>query len=377
MIHLLHSVDTLRLENGGLPLAVSELCSALATSDSPTSSPKVTLLTHPSQSTWQPAPQVHLQQTQSWHATLSKLHAHQKLKLIHQHGIWVRSSHTTCNFAQQQKLPIVLSPHGMLEPWALQHHAWRKKIALALYQKNHLKRATALHATSEAEAQQLRDLGLTQPIAIIANGVQLPDPEDPPPPHQGSTTRHALFLSRLHPKKGIPMLLQAWAQLKLPDWQLTIAGNDEAGHLAELKQQVQQLNITSTLTFTGPLYGEAKERAFQQAELFILPSHSENFAIVIAEALAHGLPVITTRETPWQSLEQHQCGWWVEAQSETIAHALKNATTLSPAKLQAMGQRGKTLVSEKFHWPNIAKQMLSYYHWLIDEQASTRPDFVI
>lgn len=373
MIHLLHSVDSLAQKNGGLPLAVSELSSHLAQSIDGSSTAKLSLITSRTDQASLQAKQVNVITTDQWRDQLLRIHQQQALSLIHQHGIWVRSSHTTCSFAHQHQIPLVLSPHGMLEPWALKHHSWRKKLALTFYQRRHLHCTTAFHATSEAEAQHIRDLGFTQPIAIIANGVSLPPTSVPP--RQTNHPRTALFLSRLHPKKGVPMLLEAWAKVRPPDWKLIIAGNDEGGHLAELKQQSQQLALSSAVSFPGPLYEQAKEQAFQQADLFILPSHSENFAIVIGEALSHGLPVITTRETPWQSLEQQNCGWWVDAQVETIATALKNATELPAVELQSMGQSGRELIAEKFLWPKIAKQMISFYHWLIDE--SERPDFVI
>ncbi|MFK5921789.1 MAG: glycosyltransferase [Verrucomicrobiota bacterium] len=372
MNHLLHSVDSLARANGGLPLAVCGLTSALVQTGQ-THALKISLISSKTDLPSLPTQQLDLITTDNWIEQLQTSHQQRPISLIHQHGLWVKSAHTTSTFAGKNRIPIVISPHGMLEPWALQHHAWRKKLALTLYQKRHLKQATALHATCEAEAQHIRELGYTQPIAVIANGVTLPESIQKKEP--SGKQRSALFLSRLHPKKGLPMLLEAWAKIRPLDWNLIIAGNDQNGHLAELKKQSQQLGLSSQVTFPGPLYDEAKEQAFQQADLFILPSHSENFAIVIAEALAHQLPVITTRETPWQILEQQNCGWWVEAQTNTIATALKNATELPAAELQSMGQSGRELVAEKFLWPKVAKQMLSFYHWLIDEDD--RPDFVI
>lgn len=372
MKHLLHSVDSLAIANGGLPLAVSELTSALANTKDLTAA-KLDLICSKNDLPSLHPDHVNLLNTVNWHSQLKASHREQAISLIHQHGIWVRSSNTTSAFAQHHQIPLIISPHGMLEPWALKHHRLRKQLAMLLYQKRNLKQAIAFHATCEAEAQHIRELGYTQPIAVIANGVTLPESIQKKKP--SGKQRSALFLSRLHPKKGIPMLLQAWAKIRPPDWNLIIAGNEQSGHLAELKKQVQQLGLSSLVTFPGPLYGEAKEQALQQADLFILPSYSENFAIVIAEALAHQLPVITTQETPWQSLEQQNCGWWVEARIDAIATALKNATELPPTKLQSMGQSGRDLVAERFLWPKIAKQMLSFYDWLIDE--GERPDFVI
>lgn len=377
MMHLLHSVDSLALANGGLPLAVCELASALAANEGHEKSPGVDLISSKcSQPCFHPD-QVKLitagNPTREWRKQMEAAHRQQSYTLVHQHGIWVASSHTTAAFTRHHNLPLVVSPHGMLEPWALNHHAWRKRIALALYQRRILKQAKAFHATCGAEAEHIRQLGFSQPIAVVPNGVSIPEPPSSIPDPQEHRT--ALFLSRLHPKKGVPMLLEAWAKINPPNWRLVISGYDEDNHLAELKHQTEQLGLSSVISFPGPLFDQAKNNAFHQAELFILPSHSENFGIVIAEALASGLPVITTRETPWQILEQQNCGWWIDASVEAIASALKQALQLSPSELQAMGQRGKNLVEEKFLWPRIAKQMLQFYHWLIDE--AEKPDYVI
>ncbi len=377
MIHLLHSVDSLAVSNGGLPLAVSELASAVAKTQSGKILHQIDLISSRTKLPCFHPDQVNLitarNSTRHWREQMETAQQQQPFNLIHQHGIWVRSSHTTAAFARRHGSPLVISPHGMLEPWALKHHAFRKQIAMWLYQKRNLQQAVAFHATCEAEAEHIRDLGFSQNIAIIANGVTIPEPpsSDPDP----ATHRTALFLSRLHPKKGIPMLLDAWAKINPPDWKLVIAGNDEGHHLDELKMQSQQLGLSSTVTFPGSLYDEDKTRAFQQADLFILPSHSENFGIAIAEALAYGLPVITTRETPWQILEQKNCGWWIDATPQAVTSSLQKALQLPPSELQAMGQSGKDLVTEKFLWPKIAKQMLSFYHWLIDE--GEKPDYII
>jgi len=377
MMHLLHSVDSLALANGGLPLAVSELASSLAEINDDKKTLGVDVISSKGGQPCFYPDQVKLitagNPTRDWRRQMEAAHRQQPFSLIHQHGIWVVSSHTTTAFIRHHGIPLVVSPHGMLEPWALKHHAWRKRIALALYQKRNLQQASAFHATCEAEAEHIRQLGFSQPIAIIPNGVSIPDtPSSVPDPKELKT---ALFLSRLHPKKGVPMLLEAWATINPPNWQLVISGYDEGNHLAELKRQTEHLGLSSVISFPDPLFDQAKNDAFHRADLFILPSHSENFGIVIAEALASGLPVITTRETPWQILEEQNCGWWVDATPEAIACSLKQACQLSPSELQAMGHRGKKLVEEKFLWPRIAKQMLQFYHWLIDE--AEKPDYVM
>ncbi len=377
MMHLLHSVDSLDLADGGLPLAVCELASALANIANRKQTRGIHVISQKcDQSCFHPGRANSITAEgpiRDWRRQMQTVHDERPLKLIHQHGLWVVSSHTTTSFSRRQGIPLVVSPHGMLEPWALNHHAWRKKIALALYQRRNLYQAKAFHATCWAEAEHIRQLGFHQPIALVPNGVSIPEP--PPSPPRPEEHRTALFLSRLHPKKGIPMLLEAWAKVNPPNWKLVISGYDEGNHLAKLKHQTKRLGLSSVVSFPGPLFDQAKNKAFQQAELFILPSHSENFGIVVAEALASGLAVLTTRGTPWEILEKRNCGWWVAPSSEAIASTLAEALRRSPSELQAMGQRGKKLVEEKFLWPKIAKQMLQFYRWLIDE--AEKPDYVI
>ncbi len=377
-MHLMHSVVSMSITRGGLSLAVSELSSALAQIEKSESNDCVSLISSIDklQTSFHPdhvnviIPQ---NSTKDWRNQLEITHQQQPITLIHQHGIWVKSSNTSAAFARSNKIPLIVSPHGMLEPWPLQHHAFRKQLAMRLYQKRNLQQAVALHATCESEAEHIRDLGFSQPIAIIPNGVSIP--ETLSCQNKSGKQHTALFLSRLHPKKGIPMLLEAWAKINPPNWKLIISGNDQEHHLDQLKAQTQKLGLSSSVSFPGHYFDESKISAFQQADLFILPSHSENFGIVIAEALAYGLPVITTRETPWQVLEEKNCGWWVDASPEAIAFALEKAFRLEPTDLHAMGQRGKALVEEKYLWPKIARQMLKFYHWIIDE--SEKPDYVV
>ena len=378
MTHLMHSVVSLSITRGGLSLAVSELTTALAKIENVESVDCVSLISSidKTQPFFQPDQvKVIIPQnpTKDWRSQLETAHRDKPISLIHQHGIWVKSSNTSAAFARSNKIPLIISPHGMLEPWPLQHHAFRKKIAMCLYQKRNLQQAVALQATCESEAEHIRDLGFTQPIAIIPNGVSIPEitSSDFEPNEQ----RTALFLSRLHPKKGIPMLLEAWSNINPPNWKLIVSGNNQGHHLDELKALTQKLGLSSVVSFPGHFFDKEKSDAFQQADLFVLPSHSENFGIVITEALAYGLPVITTRETPWQILEQKKCGWWVDASADAITTALKEAFQLEQTELHAMGQRGKGLVEEKFLWPKIAKQMLQFYHWVIDE--GDKPDYVI
>jgi len=374
-MHLLHAVETLSRRAGGLPLAAGELASSLADLDEALSlgifagSPSDPI----------PIPE-NVQVTRMAPGSyrigqrIAALHQAHPISVLHQHGLWAPLPVDAGRFARQKKIPLVISPHGMLEPWALNHHALRKKLAWHLYQHRNLKSADVLHATSKTEANHFRELGLTAPIAILSLGLNPPpkSPLDPSAVEAPKERKQLLFLSRIHPKKGIDQLLEAWSKIKAPDWELVIAGNDEGKHQAPLEALARRLNLGDRVRFAGPLYGPDKDTAFRRADLFVLPSHSENFGFVVPEALQYGLPVITTTGTPWDSLPAEDCGWWIEPKLAPLTNALKEATRLSDAEREQMGQNGKALVERDHRWPTLAKRYLEIYRWL--GGAGERPD---
>ncbi len=299
-----------------------------------------------------------------WSPDFAKAVLSSDADILHTQCIWQHPSWVAMKWKRQGR-PHVASIKGMLEPWAWQYKAWKKRPVWWLWEKRNLQSASLLHATSEAEYESLRTLGLRTPIAMIPHGVGLPEISSLEP--RIYNTRTALFLSRIHPKKGLPILLEAWASVKPVGWHLRIIGPDERGHRAELEQQVEILGLGEAVSFSGPLQGDGKTDAFLDSELFILPTHSENFGIVIAEALAHRLPVITTHGAPWQLLETGRCGWWVPVSVDGIAAALEDATRRSPEELAAMGERGRAVVAERFAWERIAGEFLGCYRWLLGE----------
>jgi glycosyltransferase involved in cell wall biosynthesis len=230
------------------------------------------------------------------------------------------------------------------------------------YQKWALQQATLFHVTSEEEVEALRDLGLEQPVALIPNGVQLPELDDTVA--SSSSRQRALFLSRLHQKKGLPMLIEAWAEIRPAGWELVLVGPSEEGHRAELEEQVRVHGLEDVVTFAGSVSDEEKWAVYQSADLFVLPTYSENFGIVVAEALAAGVPVITTTGTPWRELETQDCGWWVAPEKEAIGQALGEAVHAADEQRRAMGERGRRLVESRYSWRGVAEQMHATYRWL-------------
>jgi glycosyltransferase involved in cell wall biosynthesis len=298
-----------------------------------------------------------------------------ELTVLHDNGLWLPSNHTAVAAAARESVPLVISPRGMLEPWALAHKAWKKRFAWWVYQLRDLMSSKVLHATSEPEAKNLRRLGLAQPIAVIPNGVHTPAVGlsertlgDPP-------VRTALFLGRIYPVKGLLNLVHAWAQVAPEGWRCVIAGPDESGHQAEVERAIRDQGLEKQFHFPGSIQDDKKWELLAKADLFVLPSFSENFGIAVAEALASGVPVITTKSTPWPELVTRRCGWWVDIGVEPLAAALREAMALSDGERREMGLRGRRLVEEKYSWPRIAREMLSVYEWVLGK--GERPACVV
>jgi glycosyltransferase involved in cell wall biosynthesis len=286
-----------------------------------------------------------------------------KPDVVHLHGLWQYSSAAVLHWNRRSGKPYVISPRGMLEPWALQQSRLQKRIAGWLFQDACLRHAACIHATSSQEAESVRAAGYTNPIALIPNGIEAPAALRGARMSGHRKAKRALFLSRLHPKKGLLNLIQAWHEVRPIDWELMIAGPDEDGHRREVKRAVEERMLQDCIAFHDEVFGEAKRELYFESDLFILPSFSENFGLVVAEALAHGLPVITTRATPWEIIEQHHCGWWIDVGVQPLACALKEATSLSCEQLREMGSRGREMIRRYYSWDQIADQMIEVYEW--------------
>lgn len=345
-----------------------------------------------------------------------------KPDIVHLHGLWSWSLHRCAVICRRWRVPYVIAPRGMLEPWSLKQKWLKKRIARWLYQDRDLKCAAALHATADSEAEQFRRLGFRNPVIVSPNGVNVPKKFEPR--NTRNTRKRVLFVSRMHPKKGVLELVEAFANLSsvpsvcsvVENWccELVYTTNSdvEREYEAKVKARISELGmsyqdidgtihsspsplsspspsssptptplLTSTPTpdflFTGALDDEKKWEAYARADLFVLPTYSENFGIVVAEALWAGLPVITTKGTPWSELEGEQpsnpathkltnsqtskCGWWIDIGTEPLARALKEAMALSDEDRHEMGMQGRKLVEEKYTWDAVVMAMVAAY----------------
>lgn len=296
----------------------------------------------------------------------------QKIKIVHDHGLWLPSNHSSAAVSRRLGIPLVVHPHGMLEKSALEVSSWKKSLAWGVYQKRDLKSVKMFVATSQREAASLREKGFDQPIAVIPIGVDTPDLGTSKKDKQ---VREALFLSRIHPIKGLADLVDAWAKVRPMNWKMVIAGPDEENHRSQIERAVAKRGLSDSFLFPGPAYGKLKDDLLKKADLFILPSKTENFGLVVAEALSYGVPVITTQGTPWDILKHHHCGWWVEKTVDRLAEAISIATSITDEEREQMGFRGRSLVQKEFSWSKVACQMIESYKWILGQ--AEKPEFII
>ena len=298
----------------------------------------------------------------------------QQRDVVHTHGLWLMPNIYPALLARggAARAKIVHSPRGMLGSDALRYSAWKKRALWHTLQRGALAAAHCIHATAVSEYEEIRAAGLANPVAVIPNGIDLPPDVVP-----GEARAHKTILSlgRLHPKKGLDLLIVAWARIAVdfPDWSLRIVGHEENGHADMLRALCVQTNAVR-VSIEPPLHGLAKTEAFTHADLFVLPSLNENFAMTVAEALAHGVPVISSKGAPWAGLAEQRCGWWIERTVEALGATLATAMLLPAAERAAMGARGRAWMARDFSWDSIAARMDNVYRWLARGEAA--PDTV-
>jgi len=298
----------------------------------------------------------------------------EKFNLIQIQSMWEWPYHKVMAEARKQGIPYIITPRGMLEPWSLSQKKWKKKLAWWLYQRNDVQKSACVFTTAKMEADHVGELGITTCKAIIPNGIETDG--YPCKSSVGHVKKQVLFLSRIHVKKGIELLFEAWKRIHTDyqDWQLLVIGNGETEYIHSLENRVESLGLKDSIKILPPVFGEAKIKVYQESALFCLPSFSENFGMVIAEAMSCGTPVITTTNCPWEALNETKTGWCVDLSVDNLERAIREALTMAPAELYDMGQKASRLVYDNFDYRSVARKTLRLYEWLLG--GGEKPEFI-
>ena len=304
--------------------------------------------------------------------------------VAHLHALWMYHSLVITRWSLKRRKPYVISTNGMLDPWALRNSYWKKQLALLLYERQSLEGAACIHVSTHAEAYSARDFGLKGSMCVIPNGVD-------PPSSKGTTLRHApwdgwknngvkilLYLGRLHPKKGLEVLIKAWSASRISasrGWRLVIVGSDHGRHDTCLRRLVTKVGLNDWIHFLPPMFNELRDAAFNAADAFILPSLSEGLPMAVLSAWASGLPVIMTPECNLPEGFAEGAAIRVNARQESIADGLDFLNMMSDQDLLAMGAKGRRLVEHKFTWTKVAADVKAVYDWILGNR--TKPECVV
>lgn len=294
-----------------------------------------------------------------------------KNDLIHCHGIWTFLAKTNLDWGK--KKPYLISPHGMTMPAAMKYSRWKKKAFWPFLEKPNLKNAKCIHALSQFEAQSIRALGIETPIVLIGNGVDIPESGvsqlDNTQFRNG--TRTLLYLGRVHPIKGLEKLIDAWQVVQSnrlnASWRLQIVGWGDEQYINNLKASVSSKNLTSSIEFTGPLYGEEKNAAMLKAHAFVLPSSSEAFPMALMEAWSFGLPAVATNTCNVLGNKGEDLSFFCEDTADAIAAEVMLLIAKSDDERQILGDNLRKFVSANHSWPTVANKFAKTYRWLLDQ----------
>lgn len=353
-MRVLHTIAGLWNTTGGPASSVPGLCAALARRGH-----QITLLTGegdlaPSVRRLQPAvrvmtaslgPYVFAHYSAEFAKTCRRLA--EECDVLHTHGLWLHPNFATSRVGRDLGKPVVISPRGMLAPWALQHHRIVKRLMWTAAERKCLEDAAFVHATSAEEENEIRGMNVTARVTMIPNGIDLDEfpAEQIESLRSGGRHQTILFLSRIHPKKGLDLLLRAWRRIapRHAEAKLVIAGPGEPQHIVELRKWLRDEHL-ERVEYLGAIDGMDKLRLLSQSAALALPSRNENYGMVVGEALACATPVIATTAVPWPELESSSCGWRVAVDADAIAFALDQALSLSSNELNAMGRRGREVI---------------------------------
>lgn len=305
---------------------------------------------------------------------IAKYLTKEKFELIQIQSMWDFPYHKVMVEARRLGIPYIVTPRGMLEPWSLSQKKWKKKLAWWLYQRHDVQKSACVFTTAKMEAEHVSELGITTCKAVIPNGIETD--AYPCKTSVDGVKRQVLFLGRIHVKKGIELLLKAWKRIHSDylDWQLLVVGNGEAEYIHSLEMKVESLELKDSIKILPPVFGEAKIKVYQESALFCLPSYSENFGMVIAEAMSCGTPVITTTNCPWEILNKTSTGWCIDLNVGNLEKTLREAMRMDANALYNMGQKASKLIIDNFDYRSVTRKILRLYEWLLN--SGEKPELV-
>lgn len=289
----------------------------------------------------------------------------EKFDIIQNQSMWELCYHQLAKIARKHGIPYISTPRGMLEPWSLSQNRWKKKLALTLYQMKDLQHSACIYTTANMEAQHVKELGVKAPCVVIPNGIETDG--YPCRTSMDIVKKQVLFLSRIHVKKGIEILIDGWNRIykDFSDWKLVIVGNGETDYIDALRERIIDAGLNECISIEEPVFGNDKIALYQSSALFVLPSYSENFGMVIAEAMSCGVPVITTKNCPWEVLNETQTGWCIDLSVEELERTLREALGMDAKVLYEKGQKGGELVREQFDYRCVAQNTANVYQDII------------
>jgi glycosyltransferase involved in cell wall biosynthesis len=284
--------------------------------------------------------------------------------IVHLTAVYSFPTIPTLLLARILKKPVVWSPRGSLQRWR-----GMTKPHLKSYWERFCKaivdpKTCCMHVTSLQEEKESKKIFPNFSYSIIKNGVEIPDDSETAHPVPSNVLR-ILYVGRIHPKKGIENLLLGLSRLTDIDYRLTVCGNGGTKYLKTIRELCTRCGIESKIHFTGFLEGRKKKEAFANSDVCVVPSYTENFGMVVAEALACGVPVICSKGTPWSDLTKHRCGIWTDNDPDSLSCAIRQISSMD---MYAMGRRGRRWMASEYNWTKIAKEMSDLYRNLINKQ---------
>jgi glycosyltransferase involved in cell wall biosynthesis len=290
-------------------------------------------------------------------------------EIVHVHGMFIYTTIPSCRGARAARVPYIIRPLGTLDPWSMRRHRWKKRPYYRLIEHAHLAKAAAVHCTSKAEGAAVAELGFPSLVSVVPLGVEIPEATQHT--RSDSSTVSVIFLSRLDPKKGLPILIDAMSLVRSqnPHVRLIVVGSGESTYRRAMEAHCHDRGLSDIVHFKGHLSGTAKLEALRSADIFVLPSYQENFGIAVVEAMAAELPVVVSPQVGIaEEIQTHGAGLVSIIKAEMLAAAIQKLVDNGSLRRQ-MGAAGRRLVQERYSWPAVCSELVELYQRAIDRRT--------